>query len=101
MITPTETPIAMGTFERFLTSVFPVVTRQLVAARKPPRASLPRALVRLLPRVGPLVRLQMRTLGVNLRAADVVTLVYALARIVHWSASHAQPIVRLSGWKVG
>lgn len=95
VITPTETAVAMRTLERFLAGVFPIVTRQLVTARKPPRATLPRALVRLLPSVRPLVRLQVRTLRVNLRAPNVVTLVYALSRIVHRSPPHPQTIVRL------
>ena len=57
MITSTEAPVAMRALEGFLTGVFTVVAREFVAAREPPRAPLPRALIGLLPRVRALVRL--------------------------------------------
>ena len=100
VVAPTEAPIAVRTLERLLARVFPVVTRQLVAAREPPRATFPRALVGLFPRMGPLMRLQMRALRVHLRTADVVALVHALARVIDGRAPHSQSVVGLRCWKV-
>ena len=80
--------------------MFSVVPSELVTARKSPRAPFPRAFIRLLPCVGPLVRLQVRTLCVNLGTPDVVALVYALACVVDGRAPHPQPVVRLSSREV-
>jgi len=54
------------TLEGFLSGVFPVVSGQLVGPGKLPAATLPRAGVRLLASVRPLVSFQVRTLCVNL-----------------------------------
>ena len=43
-----EAALAVDAFERLGAGVFAVVARQFVAAREPPLAALPRALVRLL-----------------------------------------------------
>ena len=88
VVAPTEAPVTMRALERFLSRVFPVVTRKLVTARKPPRATFPCTFIRLFPRMGPLMSLQVRALGVHFSTADVVALVYALARVVHGRASH-------------
>ena len=63
------------TLEGLRTRVLPEVSGQLVRAGKLPRAFAPRALVRLLSRVSPLVGLQMGAHGVNLVAVLEITLV--------------------------
>ena len=55
VITSTERPGTKFTLERLLTRVLAVVPRQLVRPGELPLAALPRALVRLLPRVRSLV----------------------------------------------
>ena len=85
----------MRALERFLSSVFAEVTREFIAARESPRASVPRAFVGFLPRVGPLVGLQVRALCVHLLTPTVIALVDALARVIHWRAPHSQAVVRL------
>ena len=66
VVTPRKSPITEVTLERLHSSVFPVVSGQLVWPGKLPVTSLPAAAVRLLPRVGPLVSLQVGALGVDL-----------------------------------
>ena len=66
MITSGEGSGAEVTLEGFLSGVFPVVSGQLVGPCKLPAATLPRAGVRLLASVRPLVSFQVRTLCVNL-----------------------------------
>ena len=66
VVTPGESPITEVTLEGLHPRVFSVVSRQLVRPSKLPVTSLPAAAVRLLPRVGPLVGLQVGALGVDL-----------------------------------
>ncbi len=54
-----------------------IVPRELVTARKLPRAALPVAVIRLFARMGSHVRFQVRTLRVGLRAAHLQALVHA------------------------
>ena len=68
-----ERPRAEVALEGLGPGVLPVVPRQLVGPGKLPAASVPRALVRLLAGVGPLVRLQVRALRVDLVAPGEVT----------------------------
>lgn len=68
-----------GTLERFLTGVLAVVARELVRTGKLPAAAVPRASVRLLARVRPLVSLEVRALRVDLIAAGEVAAVDATA----------------------
>ena len=65
---------AQVTLERLLSRVLPVVAGELVGARKLPRAPGPRALVRFLTRVSPLVGLEVGALGVDLVTAGEVAL---------------------------
>lgn len=76
-----KAPVAVAALERFRARVLPVVARQLVAAGETPLAALPRALVGFLACMRPLVRLQVRTLGVDLLAAQELTLVYPPLRV--------------------
>lgn len=57
MVRPGKTPVAVVAFKGLCTCVFPVVPCELVASCKTPLASFPRALVRLLTCVSPLVGL--------------------------------------------
>ena len=66
VVTPSKSPITEVTLERFHPCVFPVVSCQLVRPGELPVTALPAAAVRLLSRVGPLVRLQVAALGVDL-----------------------------------
>ena len=71
------------TLEGLLTRVLPQGSGQLVRAGKLPRAFAPRALVRLLSRVSPLVGLQMGAHdGVNLVAVLEITLVDMIGVVV-------------------
>ena len=67
VVTPCKSAITEVTSERFAARVFPQMPRELVRSGKPPVALRPRAAVRLLAGVRPLVRLQVRTLRVNLK----------------------------------
>ena len=67
---------AQVTLERFGPRVLAVMPGQLVGAGKLPAAALPRALVRLLARVGPLVGFEVGALGVDLVAGGKVALVH-------------------------
>ena len=71
-----ERPRAEVALEGLGPRVLPVVPRQLVRPGKLPAAPVPCALVRLLARVGPLVRLQVRALCVDLVAAGKVAAVH-------------------------
>lgn len=81
VVRPGETPVAVSALERFRARVLPVVARQLVTAGEAPLAALPRALVRFFACMRSLVRLQVRTLGVDLFAAEELTLVYPPLRV--------------------
>lgn len=81
VVGPGKAPVAVSALERFRARVLPVVARQLVAAGEAPLAALPRALVRFFACMRPLVRLQVRTLGVDLLAAEELTLVYPPLRV--------------------
>ena len=63
------------TLERFGPRVLAVMPGQLVGSGKLPAAALPRALVRLLARVGPLVGFEVGALGVDLVTSWKVTVV--------------------------
>lgn len=63
--------------EGFGSSMFAIVTGQLIGAGKLPAATLPRAFVRLLASVRPLVGFQVRTFGVHLIAVREIAFVYA------------------------
>ena len=58
-------------------SMLTIVTGQLIRSGKLPATTFPRAFIRLLSRVRPLVGLQVRTLGVHLVAVGKVALVNA------------------------
>lgn len=75
VVRPGEGPLAELALERLLARVLPEVARQLVGPGELPRAPLPRAGVRLLPCVRPLMCLEVRALGVHLLAALEVALV--------------------------
>ena len=94
VITARELPLAEMALEGLGTSVLPVVPRQLVRPGKLPAAPVPRALVRLLPRVGPLVRLQVRALCVHLVAAGKVA-------AMHLPFSQAVPVAHFGAAPVG
>ena len=70
-----EGALAQLTLKRPDARVLAEVARQLVAARKLPAAALPGAVVGLLARVRPHVRLQVRALRVRLAALPVRALV--------------------------
>jgi hypothetical protein len=71
-----EGALALAAAEGLLTRVLPEMSSQLVGPRELPGAAVPRALVRFFPCVRPLVRLQMRTLRVNLVAPHHIAPVY-------------------------
>ena len=71
-----ELPVAEVALEGLRPRVLAVVPRQLVGAGKLPAAAVPRALVRLLARVRPLVRLEVRALRVDLVTAGKVAAVH-------------------------
>ena len=72
MVTSGERARAVDALEGLGPRVLPVVPRQLIRPGKLPAAPFPRAPVRLLSRVRPDVRLEMRALGVDLLAAREV-----------------------------
>ena len=74
VVAAAERPGTEFTLERLLTRVLAVVPRQLVRPGELPLAALPRALVRLLPCVRPLVGFEVRTLRVDLVAVGEITL---------------------------
>ena len=76
VITTRELPLAEVALEGLGAGVLPVVPRQLVRPGKLPAAPVPRALIRLLSRVCPLVRFQVRALCVHLVATGKVAAVY-------------------------
>lgn len=55
VVTPRKRAVAQPAFERLVTRMLAYMAGQLVRARELPRAPDPRALVRLLPSVGPQV----------------------------------------------
>ena len=67
MITTGESPFTQMTLEGLHAGVLPVMSGELVGAGKLPVAAVPRAGVRLLSRVRPLVRLQVGALRVHLK----------------------------------
>ena len=69
VVRPAESSLAQLALERSVARVLPLVSRQLVAAGKPPSTALPVTHVRLLSGVGPQVRLQVRGLRVGLGTA--------------------------------
>lgn len=75
MVGSCEGSLADSTLEGLGSGVFPVVARQLVRSGKPPFALGPVALVRLLPRVYPLMGLQVRTLRVDFSTTEEVAVV--------------------------
>ena len=72
VVTPCKSAFTEVTSERFAPRVFPQMPRELVRPGEPPVALRPAAAVRLLPRVGSLVRLQVRTLRVNLEIGNII-----------------------------
>jgi len=75
VITSRERSCTKLTFERFLSCMFSVMSCQLIGPCELPLAALPRALVRFLTGVGPLVSLQVRALGVYFVTILKITLV--------------------------
>ena len=71
MVASGESPFAEMALERSVSGVFAVVTGKFVRSREFPPASFPIAMVRLLARVSPQVRLQMRRLGVCFSASGM------------------------------
>ena len=71
VVGPAEGALAQLALERFVPRVFPVVSAELVRAGELPAAVCPAAGERLLPGVGPQVRLEVGGLGVGLVAAGV------------------------------
>ena len=67
MVTPGKCSLTQVTVERFAARVFPQVSRQFIRAGKLPVTVGPGARVGLLPRVCPLVGLQVGALGVHLK----------------------------------
>ena len=75
MVASSEGTLANGTLEGFRASMFPIVTSQFVASGEPPFAFRPLTLVRFFTCVYPLVRLQVRTLRVDLCTTYKITVV--------------------------
>ena len=73
LIIERELLLAEVAFEGLVPGVLPVVSRQPVRTEKLPTAPFPCALIRLLPRVGPFVLIQVRTPYVLLVTAGKVT----------------------------
>lgn len=82
VVRASEGPVARLTFERPRASVLPEVSRQLVRPRELPGAPFPGAGVGLLAGVRPLVRLEVRALGVDLVAAGVRALMDPLDQVL-------------------
>ena len=76
VITARELPLAEVALEGFGPGVLPVVPCQLIRPGKFPTAPIPRALVRLLASVGPLVCLQVGALGVDFVTPGKVTVMH-------------------------
>ena len=76
MITSGECSLAEVALEGLHAGVLPVVAGQLVRPGEPPVTALPGAAVRLLARVGPLVGLQVRTLGVHLKQENILLYIH-------------------------
>lgn len=76
-----EAPLAVAAAERLGARVLAVVPRELVRAREPPLAPLPRALVRLLASMRPLMRFEMRALSVDFIACGKFAAMHASAGI--------------------
>ena len=72
VIRPGECSVTEMTLERFHSRVFSVMSRQFVGSGKLPVTAEPGTLVGFLPRVGPLVGLEVGTLGVDLVAVGEV-----------------------------
>ena len=72
VVTPCKGAFTEVTSERFAPRVFPQMPGELVRPGEPPVALRPAAAVRLLPRVGSLVRLQVGTLRVNLEKGNII-----------------------------
>ena len=68
VVTASEGSVAEMALERLHACVLPVVAGELVRPGELPVAALPAAAVGLLPRVRPLVRLQVRALRVHLQS---------------------------------
>lgn len=81
VVRPGKAPVAVSALERFCARVLPVVARQFVAACETPLTALPRAFVWFFACMRSLVRLQVRTLRVDLLAAEELTLVYPPLRV--------------------
>ena len=69
MIGSRETSFAKLTLKRFDARMLAIMPRQFVGARKSPRATVPRTVIRFLARVRALVRFQVRTLRVDFVAS--------------------------------
>ena len=67
VITASKSSVTQMTLEGFAAGVFAMMPGELVRSGKLPVTSLPAAEVGLLPRVCPLVGLEVRALGVNLQ----------------------------------
>jgi len=81
MVGPGKGSLTMRALEGLDASVLPHVPSQLVRPGKLPAAALPVALVGLLPRVGPLVRLEVGALRVHFAAARVAAAVNSLVAL--------------------
>lgn len=81
MVAAGEASVAMPTLERLCAGVLAVMARQFIRTRESPFAALPTTLVRFLPRVRPLMSLQMRALGVHLLAPRELAFVYPAFRV--------------------
>lgn len=74
MVAPRKRSLTEMALERFLARVLAIVSRKLVRACELPRAALPRALIRFLACVSPLVGFQVGTFRVDLvTARDVAS----------------------------
>lgn len=71
MVASGKGPLAEVTLKRSVAGVFAIMPREFVRSGKFPSATFPVAVVRLLSRMGPQVRLQMRRLGVSFGAAGM------------------------------
>jgi len=73
MIGSREGPLAESALERPISGVLPVVAGELIRSGEFPPASLPGALIRLLPRVRPQMGFKMRRFRVRLGASGMRT----------------------------
>ena len=83
MVAPGESLEAEVTLEGFVSRVFPEVPGQFVRPGELPPAVLPAAHVRLLPRVGPQVGLQVGALGVHLRVISIIIIIIIIIVIIN------------------